>query len=433
MTIGEITQAECETLFACLEGAHHAGLAVSGGADSVALMHLAHGWAERRGAQNPRLSVLTIDHGLRPESAGEAQWVARQADALGMPCVILRWRHDDKTSAIQENAREARYALMAEYAHANGLDALVTAHHLDDQAETVLMRLGRGSGVDGLAAMPACRSCAGLPLHRPFLDVPKTRLAATLQGLGHEWLEDPSNADTRFERVRVRRAMEQLADIGISAGALARTARRMARARGALDQMAGQFLRDHAKLEPAGYCHIATAALSRAPDEIALRALARAIEGVGGASSRLRMSKLEALLEALGQESRAALTLGGCRIVRDEDKVLVLREAGRTGLSEIVLKPGECGLWDNRYRVSLGPDSRGAVHVRALGLQGYGQLRARLGQALALPEFAADGIVSFWNEESVLAVPPLNFCAPEGESARCRAEFVNSALFSGPC
>ena len=431
MTPGPITSDECEKLFACLEGASHIGLAVSGGADSLALMHLAHGWRQQRGAQRPRLHVLTIDHGLRAESAGEADWVAKQAGALGLPCAIMRWNPDKTTSAIQENAREARYALMAEFAHANALDALVSAHHLDDQAETVLMRLGRGSGVDGLAAMPPLRACAGVPLHRPFLDVPKARLVATLEKLGRDWLEDPSNEDTRFERVRVRHAMDKLADIGISAQALARTARRLRRARDALDQMAARFLADQAKLEPAGYCRIAMAGLRAAPDEIVLRALARAIEGVGGSQFPLRMSKLEALLEALHNCAQRAVTLGGCRIVPAGDELFVLREAGRSGLGDIVLKPGECGLWDNRYRVSLGERSGNAVHVRALGPQGYGQIRARLGHALTLPEHAADGIVSFWSEDNVIAVPPLDYCAPEGELAGCEANFVNSAMFSG--
>lgn len=430
---GPITPGECDKIFACLEGASHAGLAVSGGADSLALMHLARSWSQQKGAQEPRITVLTIDHGLRPESASEAEWVAEQAEAAGFPCAILRWRSDKKSSAIQEKARNARYALMAEFAHANALDALVSAHHLDDQAETVLMRLGRGSGVDGLAAMPALRACAGVPLHRPLLDVPKARLVATLEKLGHEWLEDPSNDDTRFERVRVRRAMEQLEDIGISAQALARTARRMRRAREALDQTAASFLGDHAKLEDAGYCRITMAGLHEAPDDIVLRALARAIEGVGGPPSRLRMSKLEALLEGLQRGAKAAVTLGGCRIVREADELLVLREAGRSGLSDIVLKPGECRLWDNRYRVSIGAASSNMVHVRALGSDGYGQIRARLGFALTLPEHAADGIVSFWNEENVLAVPPLGYCTPEGESSECEAQFVNSALFSGHC
>ncbi len=433
VTSGPITPGECEKLFACLENAGHAGLAVSGGADSLALMHLVHGWRRQNSAQRPRLTVLTIDHGLRPESADEVEWVAKQADALGLPCAILRWQGNKKSSAIQEKARNARYALMAEYSHANGIDALVSAHHLDDQAETVLMRLGRGSGVDGLAAMPAVRACAGVPLHRPLLDVPKARLIATLENLGQKWLEDPSNEDTRFERVRVRRAMEQLADIGISAQALARTARRLRRAREALDQIAAKFLCDHSQLEDAGYCRIALKALLLAPEDIALRALSRAIEGVGGVPSRLRMRKLEALLEALGRGSQTALTLGGCRIVPGDDTLLILREAGRSGLSDIVLKPGECGLWDNRYRVSLGAAASDTLHVRALGPQGYGQIRARLGVALTLPEHAADGIVSFWDKENVLAVPPLGYCAPGGEMARCEADFVNSALFSGPC
>lgn len=426
-----ISSAERDTLFAGLEDASHVGLAVSGGADSLALMYLAHGWLQNKREHSPRLTVLTIDHGLRPESADEAEWVVKQAGALDLPCSILAWRGDKTSSAIQENARKARYDLMAEFAHVNALDALVTAHHLDDQAETVLMRLGRGSGVDGLAAMPPLRACAGVPLHRPFLNVPKARLIATLEALGEEWLEDPSNDDTRFERVRSRRAMEQLADIGISAQALVRTARRMRRARDSLDQMATRFLGENATLEGAGYCRITMAALHEAPDEIVLRVLARAIEGVGGSRLPLRMSKLENLLEGIQQHGKTAVTLGGCRIVEQDDALLVLREAGRSGLGKIELKPGECALWDNRYRVTLGEASGKSVQVQALGPRGYGQIRARLGHALTLPDNAVDGIVSFWSEDNVLAVPPLGYCASEGEMAGCKANFVNSALFSG--
>lgn len=428
MAASPITDGELGTLFACLDGVTHAGLAVSGGADSLALMELARRWQAQSGADAPRLSVLCVDHGLREASSHEAQWVVSRARALGLGAATLRWEPGDKKSRIQADARHARYELMARYAHENGLDALVTAHHLDDQAETVLMRLGRGSGLDGLTAIAERGFWAGLPLIRPFLDVPKARLVATLNARGLEWLDDPGNADTRFERVRVRQAMDQLEAIGIGAGALARTAKRLRRARTALDQTTSRFLRDSSRLDAAGYCQIDAAALRDAPEEIALRAMGRVISGVGGRAATLRLSKLEVLLETLQARAAASLTLGGCQVIAGEKEILVLRESGRSGLGSLLLKPGECRLWDNRYRVSLTRDSGTPVQVRALGLRGYGELRARLGQAVILPERAADGLVSFWREGELVAVPPLDFYPRSGAPAGCSAELVNPCL-----
>ena len=432
MTIAPITQGERETLFACLEGVAHAGLAVSGGADSMALMNLAHLWRQGAGDEATCFTVLSVDHGLREGSASETEWVAEQAREIGLPCAILRWQPGEKNSRIQEDARSARYSLMAGYAHANGLDALLTAHHLDDQAETLLMRLGRGSGLDGLAAIPEQGHWAGLNVLRPLLDVPKARLVATLETLGIEWLEDPSNDDVRFERVRLRAAMEKLDELGIGADALARSAKRLRRAREALDEAAGSFLQQHAGLDDAGFCRIGADAFRQAPEEVALRAMARVIQGVGGQASPPRLAKLEALLEALNAGDGAPLTLGGCQVVPGESELLILRETGRAQPCDLLLNPGECGLWDNRYRVSLDQDSGAPVQVRALGKSGYGEVRARLGKAVTLPERAAESLVSFWQGENVLAVPPLGYFSDVAHGAGCRAEFVNLTLFSKP-
>lgn len=427
-TDGPVSDSELAALFAGLDGVNHAGLAVSGGADSIALMELARRWRVQSGADAPRLSVLCVDHGLREASAREAEWVAARARELGLEATILRWEPGDRHSRIQADARQARYDLMAAYAHEQAIDALVTAHHLDDQAETVLMRLGRGSGLDGLTAIPETGYWAGLPVIRPFLDVPKARLVATLEALGIEWLEDPGNQDTRFERVRVRQAMERLEALGIGARALARTAKRLRRARTALDQLTSGFLRDSSRLDGAGFCQIDAAALREAPGEIALRAMGRVISAVGGGKVTLRLSKLEGLLEALHARTDTPLTLGGCRVVPGPDEILVLREPGRTGLDDMTLNPGECRLWDNRYRVSLACNFSIPVQVRALGRRGYGELRARLGQAVILPERAADGLVSFWHGGELVAVPPLGFHARPGARAGCSAELVNPSL-----
>ncbi|MDA7947241.1 MAG: tRNA lysidine(34) synthetase TilS [Hyphomicrobiaceae bacterium] len=420
-----IPQSEYAEIFSCLRNVRHAGLAVSGGADSTALMHLAHRWRAAAGGSAPRLTVLSVDHSLRDGSADEAQWVADQAAILGLDAAILRWDAGTIDRRIQERARFARYSLMANYAHANGLDALVTAHHLDDQAETVLMRLGRGSGIDGLAGIPRSGQWAGLAVLRPLLDVSRARLVATLEDLGVGWLEDPSNEDSRFERVRIRQAIGKFGAIGIDPAALARSAVRLRRAREALDMAASAFLGNEASVNDVGYGQIRTGAFRHAPREIALRALAKMIQTVGGRINPPPLARVESLAEGICSGDETSRTLGGCRVVPDRQDILVLRETGRTALETMVLRPGESGLWDNRFHVSLDAVCRSGVEVRALGERAYGHVRARLGAPINLPAHAAEGLVSFWRNEDVLCVPTIGYFAESGEGRGCAARFVN--------
>lgn len=429
MSTEALTTRDLRPLFSCLEGVAHAGLAVSGGADSMALMHLAHRWSHKRAGGAPRLTILSVDHGLRPESAQEAEWVAQQARELGLSAKVLRWQPRNRRSRIQEAARQARYDLMAGFAHANAIDALVTAHHLDDQAETLLMRLARGSGLDGLAGIRARGEWAGLALLRPLIDVPKARLVESLRQQGIDWLEDPSNENTKFERVRVRQAMKNLEKLGIDADALARSARRLRRAGEALDHAAGEFLRAYARAMETGYCRIDAEAFAKAPHETALRALARTIQGVGGRVLPPRLSKLEALYEALTAQGQGTGTLGGCALRRNKRDILVLREGGRRGPASVELAPGQSSLWDGRYRISLDAAGSAPVQVRPLGREGYGAIRNDVTCEKALPGLAAAGLVSFWRDDSLLAVPPLGYVSGQGRDDECRAELVNRPFF----
>lgn len=421
-----IADSELEALFAPLADHAAIGLAVSGGPDSSALMHLAARWRARR-AQAPELCVLTVDHGLRPESAGEARTVAEAAARLGLPAAILRWQGRKPASGLQAAARAARYDLLAAHAHAHGLSGLATAHHLDDQAETLLMRLARGSGVDGLAAMPTLTHWAGVAILRPLLDVPKARLIATLQAAGVVWLEDPSNADARFERVRMRKLLAAAAPLGLDAKALALTARRMRRARAALDRITDRFLADHVAVGEAGWCSLARAALREAPEEIALRALARMLLAVGGGPDLPQLARLEALLGELASDGVAGRTLAGCRILCRAEEVIVLREGGRRGLPRIELAPGGSTLWDRRFRVSAAGDIEGPLTVRALGREGLRAAKARLQALPPLPPSGGAELVSVWRAGKLLAVPHLGLCETESGAA-VTAEFVNAGL-----
>ena len=214
------------------------GLAVSGGGDSMALLTLAHNWTRHMGVG---LRVVTVDHGLRPESGAEAALVAAECAALGHRYDVLRWQGWDGSGNLQEAARTARLRLIGRWR--GGLRHVLMAHTLDDQAETVLMRLARGSGLAGMADrrfVPQATEDGGFWLMRPLLTVRRAELRHYLTVLKGAWVEDPSNADRRFDRVRMRQALEVLAPLGLDAAALAETAGRMARAQAALRARAAE-------------------------------------------------------------------------------------------------------------------------------------------------------------------------------------------------
>ena len=274
--------------------------------------------------KRPLLFAATVDHGLRPQSAHEARQVKRLARMLGVPHRTLRWGGTKPRTGLQQAARAARYRLLGDFARAVKADHILTAHTLDDQAETVLMRMSRGSGISGLGAMrkvsplPVSCSAAGgtnVVLVRPLLDLPKVRLLATLDRGGIKYVEDASNRDARFARARLREVMPILAREGLDAPRLALLARRLARADMALERAvesaAGDVLvramTSH-NMDPhsRATCDSCTPEAMMLdgkkffalPEEIGLRLLGRAIARVGDGGAP-RLGKLESLYEAL--------------------------------------------------------------------------------------------------------------------------------------
>jgi tRNA(Ile)-lysidine synthase len=428
-----ISLAEAGRLLEPLKGFPRIALAVSGGPDSLALMYLAAWWGAAE-PKAPALSVLTVDHGLRASSRDEALMVGRMASSLGLPHAILTWEAGPtQRASLQTRARAARYDLMATHCHANDIPALVTAHHLDDQAETFLMRLKRGSGIDGLAAIPERGEWAGILLLRPLLDVPKARLIATLVEKGIGFVSDPSNADHRFERAKVRGSGEALAVLGLTPEAVALSARRLRRAREALDHGAQSFLDAHSELDEAGYAVIDPKALRSAPQEIALRALARLIASVGGADEPLRLAKLEALFGSLLETSDKAHTFGRCRLQPFSHRIGIFREVRATGLPVAQVRPGERTLWDNRFRIELGMHEREPIIVRALGEQGLRELRDSSPLLASLPRLAGRTLPSCWRGETLIGLPFLDRLTDQNREGglECRATFVSGARMRG--
>lgn len=285
-------------------------VAVSGGTDSMALCLLAQEWAT---SQDRKMIALTLDHKLRPESAREATQVGLWLAVRGITHHILTWEHaaGDLQGNLQEQARNARYGLLEEWCQANGVEYLLIAHHQEDQAETFLLRLARGSGVDGLSAMSPMSQRGGITLLRPLLDTPKARLIATLRARGQEWLDDPSNHNRDFDRVRMRQLMPALAHAGLTPHRLAQTAHHMRRARQALEATTNILLA--AATQTAGEQTIVQMPLLlAAKKEIALRALARLIEAIGGCGHPPRMGDLERLYHHLHIIPSKPYTLGKC-------------------------------------------------------------------------------------------------------------------------
>jgi len=299
-------------------------LAVSGGPDSMALMRIA---AELRAAgELVPVAVATVDHRFREGSRSEAETVAGWARACGFPHEILAWTDEKPRTGLQEAAREARYGLLAGFAREIGASHLLTAHTRDDQAETVLMRLSRGSGVGGLAGMRPETRRNGVTLARPFLGLAKAQLVAICKAHGWPFLEDPSNLDPRFARSRWRRLMPLLAREGLTAERLAALAIRAQRAEDALEARSRAVLGSARLAQSDASLELDGAALLQEPDAIQLGAIARAIVAVSGPATRsVRLERLEehvlgTLRSALAEGTRAKLNLGGALIEITPDR-----------------------------------------------------------------------------------------------------------------
>ncbi|MGI9422683.1 MAG: tRNA lysidine(34) synthetase TilS [Hyphomicrobiaceae bacterium] len=396
-------------------------LAVSGGADSAALLHLFAIWARQDPQFDGHVYVLTIDHRLRPEARKEADGVAGWAQDLGYPHQTLTWPEDKPLQGLQDAARAARYKLLCTFA--NGLvgkTVMLTAHTRDDQAETVLMRLARGSGPDGLAAIPRQMWRDGACVLRPLLNVSRAQLVQFLEAHQLQWFEDPSNALTQFERVAIREARAARSQLNLTNVALARTAKRMARARASLQAATRRGLADVIARQTWLDCGVVVwsrADFSTLDAEIAVRSLRQLVFGCGGQPQLPNLGQIEDLYEQLGQPDFAGSTLHGCRIlVEKEDRATrftLLREGGRRRLENVRLPVNEWAIWDRRFKVRVagagvaewivGPCDQCAVEQAG----GFSEL----GWPEGLHRDALQGLPAIWRKNELVAIPALGWRA----------------------
>lgn len=366
------------------------GLAVSGGGDSIALMEAVSDWACGR-----TVMVATVDHGLRNGSAVEARAVARAARRLKMPHATLLWTRETEAGNLMASARDARLRLLSGWAQRNDLPAVALGHTADDQAETLLMRLARGSGIDGLASMAEWRDAFGTRWLRPMLGVGRAELRDWLTARGVGWIDDPSNENEDFERVRIRKAM---AAMGLDSAALARAATHIGEARDALSHYAAHAAEGAVIAQ--GSIILARRPFRDAPAEIRRRLLVAACRWISGADYPPRRATALHALSAVAAGSR--VTLDGALIEPSGDRIRIMREPAAAMRAPATAGP----IWDNRWEITgLKPGQT----ISAVGFQGLSQIPWR-GLGLTRDEAAASPALR--EGERLVAAPLLRSQAP---------------------
>ena len=392
------------------------GVAVSGGSDSTALLHLMHRWAVD---QNITLHAVTVDHGLRKAAANEANTMAEFCTGLDIEHTTLRWTDWDGKGNLQDQARRARYRLMAEWAKGRGIDTIALGHTADDQAETFLMRLARGSGVDGLSGMRQRRKADGINWVRPALFSYRQQLRDFLQRHDIKWIDDPTNEDERFERVKARKVLKALAPLGIDAERLAGTAQDLQMARRALELQT-----QNAALEIATIDH-GDVILDRMkfhllPQETSARLLSHALSWVSCAEYRPRRMALGDVVYAI--HSNKTSTLHGCLIASKKSEIRIMRE--HQAVKDVICPTD--AVWDNRWQVS-GPHAKG-LELRALGEAGLAQCPDW--REAGAPRASLLATPAVWRNQELIAAPQAGLSNGWVTSALFGADHFISTILS---
>jgi tRNA(Ile)-lysidine synthase len=367
------------------------GVAVSGGSDSLALLHLCHGLGLA-------CHAVTVDHALRAESAAEAEQVAAICAGLGVPHQTLRWDHGAIVGNLQDQARRARYALLADWARGLGLARVMIGHTADDQAETFLMGLTRAAGLDGLSGMRPAWVEAGVVFQRPLLDQTRADLRAYLTRAGVSWIDDPSNDNDRFARVRARQTLMALQPLGLSAVQITETIAHLASAQQALQAVTSAAW-DVCGSEVAGAVQLRLDDFAAQPAEIQRRLLLAVIGWYSGGDYAPRAQKIATLAEAIRQGADA--TLHGCCFRTTSGSLRIYREPN--AVKDLILPTDQ--IWDNRWQM-IGPHAPDLT-LRALGAEGLAALKDWRACGIAREALLVSPAI--WRKDALIAAPIAGF------------------------
>eukprot|EP00741_Cyanophora_paradoxa_P022522 tig00021464_g21748.t1 len=430
---------------------HVVAVAVSGGSDSMALCLLAHKWAREN---RVRIRAVTVDHGLRPESSAEAARVRDWMRSRGIPhdTLTVSWPGGPPSTArMLKAAREKRYDMLRDFCLANRIRFLLTGHQIEDQAETLVLRFSRASGVDGLACMSPVTSLAdSVKLLRPILDETKGDLQNVCSEGGQEWIEDPSNGNQAFYRARVRHTLSTIDSRGLADSLgressvqlasssvvqqFATTAHHMQLHRDALNEKATEFLKTSCRVFPKyGYAFFnAGEEFRNLPQSVGMRVLTRVLLNIGGMQYAPDTDQVSRLLQRICDEGglNSGTTLGGCKLqsfTKVKEAILVTREEHQPNAenprdsAEEPTTLGKSLLWDGRWLVRISPHAKtqtpvscGPLTIRQMSPNDWLSVKAQIPWIKGLrwlPHLARRGLPVIFEAGKIIACPPLNFYA----------------------
>mgnify|MGYP000067749936 CR=1 FL=1 len=368
-TLNPLSTDEFENLMDALDigAVKSIAVAVSGGADSMALTLLLKQYCHHH---NIRLIALTVDHGLRKTSDKEAQQVRSWLTAQSVEQHILTWIGHKPDANIHDEARAARYRLMGQWCVDNDIQHLFLGHHKQDQAETFLLRLFRGSGIDGLSAMqkvaefPTAKTTGKFPkLIRPLLEQDKERLKDYLRHINQDWIEDPSNENKKFTRVQIRNLLKNSEIEGLNMDRLSATATRMQRVRSLLEDQTNSASMDYVCYSNFGFARLDRNFHNNLHEEISLRLLSDILKTISGGEYPPRHQKLMALLDNLKRSDFCGQTLSGVIIFKTQNGQIIFSRELRQIPHEVTIPPGKQYLWDNRFLLDIGGVSGKVVPI----------------------------------------------------------------------
>ena len=377
---------QSDIYFSDLEGFERIALAVSGGSDSMAMLHLVWQWNARR-QFGKCLTILSVDHGLRPEAALECARVASWCEALGVRHVTLKWLGEKPHSGLQAKARQARYDLMTEWCLTHNVPILLTAHTADDQAETVVMRQARTSSLKSLAGIWPTRDWNGIQVLRPLLSARRDELREHLLSQNLGWIDDPSNVDQRFERVRVRELLDgnaSAADSALEAQQIIKIVR----------ENASRWISDHVSISEMGLLSFQRVALNLAEADVADEVLVQLME-INCVNHAPELKQRQYLQSWLRDQGGLRRTLGGLVFAKRRGDILIGREQGRISGKSVTIPPSGEVIWDGRFIVK-GP---AGANVQAAGR--FSEIRRRRD----IPAFLNGGLPVVCLGKTVLGAP----------------------------
>jgi len=394
-----------------LKAGSHVALGVSGGGDSLGLLVLAAKASQLKNA--PKFSILTVDHGLRPEARLEAKRVAAACKEFGLKHVTLKAKEKLSARDIQQQARVLRYALMAAWCAAHKAGALVLAHHQDDQAETILMRLARGSGVNGLSGMAEKQVLAtqagDLVLLRPFLKWRGAELKQLARKAGLLAAEDPSNFDRQYERVRWRQALPELAEAGLSVEALSSLADTMREVRTSLDSQLMTWLETHATWHDYGVLCLSSDAYKGFDEPARTRLVAAFVRYFGAHAHPLKRAQIEAFAARPLLAASGGATLGGAQMRWRRDRVFIGRELAACPTRLAI--GAKAMLWDNRMSIKTREKGLFVAPLGQAGMQALRDASARKGWTgsfdRSLPACYIAALPAFFKGNRMVACPSI--------------------------